>query len=56
MNSQLTVLKSQLKEILGKILDVIKSLSNDNLLSDYEEDLPEYSGKPEDFKRGKTLT
>ena len=50
MNSQsVNVLKSQLKQTLGKNPDVIKSLSNDNLLSDYNEELPEYSGKPEDF-------
>ncbi len=47
------VLKSQLREILGQNPDVIKSLSNDNLLSDYNEDLPEYSGKPEDFQAWK---
>jgi hypothetical protein len=54
MNEESTaVLKSQLREILGKDPSVIKSLSNDNLLSDYEEDLPEYSGKPEDFQAWK---
>ena len=52
-SGQLEVYRSQLEESIGANPDVIKSLSNDNLLSKYPENLPEYSGKPEDYKEWK---
>ncbi len=52
-SDKLKVYKSQLNDLIGKNPDIIKSLAKDNLLTDYREKLPEYSGKPEDYQEWK---
>ncbi len=52
-SDKLKVYRGQLNELIGKNPDIIKSLAKDNLLTDYREELPEYSGKPEDYEEWK---